>query len=138
MKDALVMKETVKHSLAELATKSGVPARTIRFYIARGLLAGPDKPGRDAGYGQEHLQRVKQIQAMQSAGATLSEIAFKLAGGHVEKAVQPSVAWRHLQVSDDVVIMVRGDAAPWRVHQVGKTAMELQQYLAGNKGGDQS
>jgi len=129
------MNETAKYSLAELADKTGTPARTIRFYISRGLLAGPDKPGRDAGYSQQHLQRVKQIRSLQSDGATLSEIAFKLAGGRVEQPAQQSVAWRHLQVADDVVVMVREDAAPWRVRQVGKTVMELQQYLSSNKDG---
>ena len=30
-------------TLAELSEESGIPARTIRFYIARGLLDGPVK-----------------------------------------------------------------------------------------------
>lgn len=40
--------------LAELAQKAGLPGRTIRFYIARGLLPGPLKAGRGATYGPEN------------------------------------------------------------------------------------
>ena len=47
--------------LAELAEKAGLPGRTIRFYIARGLLPGPLKAGRGAAYGQEHLDRLREI-----------------------------------------------------------------------------
>ena len=43
-------------TLVELSEVSGVPARTIRFYIARGLLPPPLVGGRSACYGAEHLK----------------------------------------------------------------------------------
>ena len=48
-------------TLAELSEESGTPARTIRFYIARGLLDGPLKAGRGAVYTAEHLARLEKI-----------------------------------------------------------------------------
>jgi DNA-binding transcriptional MerR regulator len=55
-------------TLAELAEKSGVEARTIRSYIERGLLPSADSRGRGAaGYTQEHLTRLRLIQSIRRA-----------------------------------------------------------------------
>ena len=72
-------------TLAELSEESGIPARTIRFYIARGLLAGPVKSGRGAVYTAEHLERLEKIKQLQSQGKMLAEIAHDLAGGAPER-----------------------------------------------------
>src|SRR5689334_5864835 len=54
-------------SLAELAEKSEVEARTIRSYIERGLLPNADSRGRGAGYTQEHLTRLLLIKKIRNA-----------------------------------------------------------------------
>jgi DNA-binding transcriptional MerR regulator len=48
-------------TLAELADASGIPPRTVRFYIARGLLEGPEVAGRGATYGPGHLERLQKM-----------------------------------------------------------------------------
>ena len=53
-----------------------MPARTIRFYIARGLLDGPVKAGRGAVYTADHLARLERIKEMQAEGRMLAEIAL--------------------------------------------------------------
>src|ERR671922_115977 len=53
-------------TLGEIAAAAGLPARTIRFYIARGLLNGPVKGGRGAAYTTEHLARLDRIKSLQS------------------------------------------------------------------------
>ncbi len=68
-------------TLAELSEESGVPARTIRFYIARGLLDGPVKAGRGAVYTAEHRARLETIKKLQAEGRMLAEIAHDLNGG---------------------------------------------------------
>ena len=50
-------------TLVELADVSGVPARTIRFYIAKGLLPPPLVGGRAACYGEEHLKELGRMSA---------------------------------------------------------------------------
>ena len=65
-------------TLAELAEASEVPARTIRFYIARGIVDGPLKSGRGAVYGAEHLERLNRIKGLQAKGYSLSEIRGRL------------------------------------------------------------
>jgi DNA-binding transcriptional MerR regulator len=55
-------------TLAEVAEASGLLERTIRFYIARGLLDGPIKGGRAAAYTAEHVARLERIKHLQAAG----------------------------------------------------------------------
>ncbi len=104
-------------TLAELSEESGIPARTIRFYIARGLLEGPVKAGRGATYTASHLARVEKIKNLQSEGRMLSEIAHTLTAGPSEAAAPPSAWWQHA-IQDDVMIFVRGDVSPWRMKQI--------------------
>src|SRR5262249_37538972 len=105
------------------AEASGLPARTIRFYIARGLLNGPAKGGRSAAYTGEHLARLDRIKSLQSEGRTLSEIARILSGHLQEPAVPPPTAWWQHAIGDEGVVWVRADAAPWRMKQ-GRTAVD--------------
>ncbi|MBS1873378.1 MAG: MerR family transcriptional regulator [Acidobacteria bacterium] len=104
-------------TLSELVEASGVPARTIRFYISRGLMSGPLKAGRGAEYTPAHLERLERIKSLQAEGRTLSEMAPLLepAAAATETA---SVAWRHYALGDDVVIQVRADLSPWRTRQI--------------------
>jgi len=55
------------YTLEQLAEGSGIQERTIRSYIARGLLPPPDGRGRAASYGAEHLLRLRFIQAVRVA-----------------------------------------------------------------------
>ena len=104
-------------TLAELAEASGVPARTIRFYISRGLLDGPVKAGRGAPYTGGHLERLERIKNLQNAGRTLSEIIPILGGVDAAPAGTP-VAWWHHAIGNDVMVQVRADMSPWRTRQV--------------------
>ena len=113
-------------TLAELSDKSGLPARTIRFYIARGLLDGPVKAGRGAVYTDEHLTRLETIKKLQADGRMLSEIAHGLIGSPAE-TVTPS-PWLQYAVGDDVVVMARGDVAPWRARRI-RAAVEAMAAL---------
>jgi DNA-binding transcriptional MerR regulator len=114
-------------TLAELADASGVPARTLRFYIARGLLAGPAKVGRGATYTGDHLQRVEQIKKWQAEGRMLSEIGRELAGP--PDAVEP-VPWLHYPIAEDLVVHVRAGGTPWRTKQIRDALQDLARRLA--------
>ena len=96
-------------TLAELSETSGVPARTRRFYIARGLLQSPAKAGRGAAYTDDHLRRIEQIKKWQAQGRMLSEIGRDLAG--TPEAVEP-VSWLHYAIAEDVIVQVRSGASP--------------------------
>lgn len=106
-------------TLAELSEASGCPARTIRFYIARGILDGPNKAGRDAAYGQEHLARLERIKGLQEEGHTLAAIRGVLDPAPLRAPVAaPVSAWWQHEIAPDVMVWVRGDMSPWRTKQV--------------------
>jgi DNA-binding transcriptional MerR regulator len=117
-------------TLGEIAETSGLPARTIRFYIARGLLNGPLKGGRGAVYTTEHLARLDQIKILQSEGRTLSEIARMLSGDSEQAAVSPPTAWWQHAVAGDIIVWVRAGAAPWRMKQVRTAVDEFARRVA--------
>ncbi len=66
------------YGLAELATLSGLPARTIRFYQSADVLPRPDRSGRSAVYREHHLERLRLIAELQDRGLTLSAIRHLL------------------------------------------------------------
>ena len=116
-------------TLAELSEASGVPARTIRFYIARGLVEGPSKAGRGASYTAGHLERIEQIKKWQSEGRMLSDIAREFGDKTTLPETQP-VPWLQYQVADGVVILVRADTGPWRTKVIREAIEEFARRLA--------
>ena len=66
--------------LDELAERAGVSPRTVRYYVQRGLLPAPEFRGPDTAYGDEHLQRLRAIRALQEKHMPLDAIEAALAG----------------------------------------------------------
>src|SRR5580704_13954542 len=75
-------------SISELADRAGLSRRAIRFYVQRGLIPAPEGRGRGAGYGTEHLERLKRVLQLQAAGHSLDAIVRIVDGS--DKSV-PSV-----------------------------------------------
>ncbi|MFG3093520.1 MerR family transcriptional regulator [Streptomyces sp. NPDC048202] len=62
-------------TIDELAARSGVTVRTVRFYGTRGLLPPPEiGPRRVGRYGREHLARLALIEELRLQGMTLAAI----------------------------------------------------------------
>ena len=118
-------KATAEMKLSDLAALSDTPARTIRLYISRGLLPGPLRSGRNAAYGQEHLERLKRIRALQREGLTLSQVHEVLEGGSETPVMPPGAAWRHYALAPDVQVLVQEDIAPWRARAL---RLAIQQF----------
>ena len=112
-------------TLAELADATGIPARTIRFYISRGLLAGPAKAGRGAVYTSGHLKRLEQIKVLQAQGRHLSEIGPLMEAPAAAAPAYESAAWWQHSIADDVVVWTRGDVSPWRQKQIRDAVDEM-------------
>jgi len=66
--------------LEELAARAGVSARTVRYYIQRGLLQAPEFRGPDTNYDEHHLLALKAIRSLQDAHLPLDAIASVLRG----------------------------------------------------------
>ncbi len=62
------------YTIDELASLTGVPSRTIRFYQSKGTLTAPERKGRVAYYRAEHVERLKVIAELQDRGLRLDAI----------------------------------------------------------------
>jgi DNA-binding transcriptional MerR regulator len=68
-----------EYSLQDLSDLAGVTPRTIRYYIAQGLLPSPGKAGPGATYADGHLNRLRLIKRLQREHLPLAEIRTRLA-----------------------------------------------------------
>ena len=63
----------------ELAARTGMTVRTVRFYASEGLLPPPQRRGRIAYYDARHRMRLDLIRTLQEHGYTLAAIERVLA-----------------------------------------------------------
>jgi len=63
-----------EYTIDDLAARTRVPSRTIRFYQAKGALPRPIVRGRTAYYGPAHVERLKLIADLQDRGLTIRAI----------------------------------------------------------------
>ncbi len=117
-------------SIHELAARSGVPGRRIRYYIAEGLLPPPHGRGRAAHYGPEHLERLVEIQTLRSQHLGLDEIRQRLQR-HAERVQSPADGslWRHWQLRPGVWLMARADLDETEMQRVEALASMARQLL---------
>ena len=73
------MPPDTEYSLQDLADLAGTTPRTIRFYIAQGLLASPGRVGPGTTYTEGHLNRLRLIKRLQREHLPLAEIRSRLA-----------------------------------------------------------
>jgi DNA-binding transcriptional MerR regulator len=66
-------------SIEDLAEATDLPVRTIRYYIAEGLLPGPGSRGKLATYGEEHRARLRLIRRLVERRVPLAELRERLA-----------------------------------------------------------
>jgi DNA-binding transcriptional MerR regulator len=77
----------VVYGLGELAAESGVSERTIRYYQAEELLPKPTKRGREAVYGEAHVERLALIAELRDRGLTLQTIRELVANENPARTV---------------------------------------------------
>src|SRR5438552_7439052 len=65
--------------IAELAQLADVTPRTVRYYVAEGLLPPPGGAGQQRLYTSEHVLRLRAIKAMKASFLPLAEIRRRLA-----------------------------------------------------------
>jgi DNA-binding transcriptional MerR regulator len=65
-------------TIDQLAERTGVTVRTIRFYAGRGLLPAPRLRGRTGLYGPEHLARLELVTELSGLGFSLAAIEVQL------------------------------------------------------------
>jgi DNA-binding transcriptional MerR regulator len=66
-------------TIAELAARTGISVRTIRFYAGMGLIPAPTVRGRLGLYDERHVARLELVRDLQGLGFTLAAIEGYLA-----------------------------------------------------------
>src|SRR5438874_11119936 len=97
-------------SIGELADAAGLSRRAVRFYVQQKLLEPPAGVGRGRHYGREHLNQLRRIAELQSAGHSLDEIRQIFDGQRVtplapRRRVRPLVVselWTRVRIADGV------------------------------------
>jgi DNA-binding transcriptional MerR regulator len=67
-----------RYGLSELADLAGVTPRTVRYYLAQGLLPSVGQTGPGAKYDARHLARLRLIRRLQAEHLPLAEIRRRL------------------------------------------------------------
>src|SRR5512132_4409623 len=67
------------YAIGDLAALAGTTPRTVRYYVAQGLLPPPVGVGPGAHYTDDHLGRLRLIRRLQRQHQPLSEIRQRLA-----------------------------------------------------------
>src|SRR5688572_7629761 len=67
------------YTIADLARLTGLSVRTIRYYLAQGLIPASGESGPGAHYGQGHLDRLQLIKRLQTEYLPNAEIRRRLA-----------------------------------------------------------
>jgi DNA-binding transcriptional MerR regulator len=65
-------------TIRDLCDRSGIPVRTIRFYITERLLPGPEGRGSTTSYTEEHLTQLLLIRELVLLHVPLAEIRDRL------------------------------------------------------------
>lgn len=114
-------------SLAELAARSGLPPRTVRYYIQLGLVDRPEGETRAARYGTRHLQQLAAIRRWQQAGLPLRRIAALLAQGAEAQPppAAPLEVWSRMQIADGLELMVQAERAGMSAAQLRRLQREI-------------
>ena len=69
-----------RYSIDELSTLAGVTPRTVRYYIAEGLVDRPEGEKRGAHYLRRHLEQLLLIRRWTDAGLSLDRVRELIAG----------------------------------------------------------
>jgi Ca-activated chloride channel family protein len=71
--------------LEELAREAGASARTVRYYVQRGLLPAPTFRGKATAYSREHLVRLRAIRRLREEYYPLEAILAALDSRSLEE-----------------------------------------------------
>lgn len=120
---------TERYSIDELATLAGVTPRTVRYYIAEGLLDRPEGEKRGAHYLRRHLEQLLLIRRWTDAGISLERVRELIAGAPEDPPRSPpspgSVeVWSRVTVADGLEVHLEPGRA-------GLTPEQVRSFIRG-------
>src|SRR5687767_4197123 len=105
------------------SARAAPSARSVRFYVANGLLDRPEGTGTAATYNYRHLLQLLAIKIRQREGQTLDAIKEEMrnvAGDALERRVAASLGPALAVGADAAVIATDGQSWSWRRLQVAE------------------
>jgi DNA-binding transcriptional MerR regulator len=130
-----------RYSIDELSTLAGVTPRTVRFYIAEGLVERPQGEKRGAHYLQRHLEQLLLIRRWTDAGLSLDRVRELIAGAPEDprprRAAPGSVeVWSRVTVADGLEVQIepgRADLSPEQVRSLVRGITALYRQIRGSE-----
>ena len=120
-----------RYNIHDLATLASVPTRTVRFYIAQGLLDRPFGAKRGAWYEDRHLQQLLLIRRWTDAGLSLDRVRELQAGSPEEappRPVKPGMVevWSRVTLADGLEVQLEPGRAGMTPEQVRAFIQEVK------------
>jgi len=100
----------MKYTMSELANKSEVSARTIRYWISEQLIPSPKGSGHGAFYTDEHLEAICRVKKMKDEGVTLA--AIKNMDGCPDAQTFPTKRLSHVSPFPGVDLLIDDEVSP--------------------------
>uniref|UniRef100_A0A7C3WHD9 MerR family transcriptional regulator n=1 Tax=Desulfobacca acetoxidans TaxID=60893 RepID=A0A7C3WHD9_9BACT len=133
-----------EYSIGELAERAGVSRRTVRFYVALGLISPPLGRGRGRHYTDQHLQEILTIRRLQAKGISLAEIQARkertgtvvLPGEPKPPELQAQLVTR-ISLGEGVVLEFAHDLAaltPSEMQEIARRCREVIPHAKGREG----
>lgn len=110
-------------SIDQLATLTGLTARTVRYYIQQGLVSRPEGAKRGAYYEQRHIEQLLLIRRWTDAGLSLDRVR-ELIGGAPEDPPRRTAppgsveVWSRVTVADGLEVHLEPGRAGLTPEQV--------------------
>lgn len=132
------------YSLDDLASLAGVTARTVRYYIAEGLVDRPEGEKRGAHYLQRHLDQLLAIRRWTDAGISLDRVRELLAGAPEDpspRPVRPGTVevWSRVTVADGIEVHLepgRAQLSPEQVRALVRGITAAYRRVRANQAGE--
>jgi len=131
-----------RYSIDELSTLAGVTPRTVRYYIAEGLIDRPAGEKRGAHYLRRHLEQLLLVRRWTDAGLSLDRVRELIAGAPEDpprRAAAPGSieVWSRVTMADGLEVHIepgRAGLSPEQVRALvrGITALYRQVRAGSN------
>lgn len=124
-------------SIDQVASLTGLTARTVRYYIQQGLVSRPEGAKRGAYYERRHVEQLLLIRRWTDAGLSLDRVRELLAGAPEDPPRRPvppgSVeVWSRVTVADGLEVHLepgRADLSPDQVRSFVRSLAALYRQI---------
>lgn len=131
-----------RFSLEALSMLAGVTPRTVRYYIAEGLVDRPVGEKRGAHYVKRHLEQLLLIRRWTDAGLSLDRVRELLAGAPEDPTPRRTApgsieVWSRITVADGLEIHLepgRADLTPDQMRELVRSISALYRQVRASSG----